>query len=725
MSARNFLGTLPESGYPVVQARGPLVRKFELVLLIHAHQPVGNFDDVFERTYATSYRPFIEVLSRHPSIRMGLHYSGPLLEWIERAHPEYFERLRKLVASGQVEIVGGGFYEPILVTIPPEDRHEQITRLADYAEKHFKARPRGAWLAERVWEPQIPSSLAPAGVEYTLVDDNHFLGAGFEIEQLYGYYVSEDMGHAVKLLPGLKSLRYLIPFRDVGETTDLLRGVAARHPGGFAAMGDDLEKFGVWPGTYDHCYRDGWLERFFSAIEQGADWLVTSTPSDALASHAPLGRADLPTASYTEMMEWSLPTPARDRYHGLVQEFSSRQDVLPFLRGGIWRSFFTKYTESNLLHKKMLHVSQKVRKLTHRRDARLEHAREEAATQLLRGQCNDAYWHGVFGGLYSPHLRTAVWLALEKAETIADKLAHTKRQYADVAKLDFDADGREEIYFTSDRYAALLAPDDGGSISALDFRPPNVTLINSLARRPESYHAKLRNLTSQHAEGVQSIHEQTRTKESGLERWLHYDRWPKNSFRLLLFGNHKTQQDYASVSLEEDAALAAGRYQATELSATQVTLISQDSADWPAQKTLSFISTPGGFDIVCDVVLRRNAPGAASINIGIEMIVNFLAPSMPDRYFESDGKRFPLRWAAAVPGDELRVVDEWQKAAVALAAPKARNFWIAPIETVSESEDGFERIYQGSQIVAVWPVELAPGSEWRGQLTLRATALGS
>ena len=64
------------------------MRKFELVLLIHAHQPVGNFDDVLERAYKDSYLPFIEVLSHHPSIRMGLHYSGPLLEWIERAHPE-------------------------------------------------------------------------------------------------------------------------------------------------------------------------------------------------------------------------------------------------------------------------------------------------------------------------------------------------------------------------------------------------------------------------------------------------------------------------------------------------------------------------------------------------------------------------------------------------------------------------------------------------------------
>jgi hypothetical protein len=168
------------------------VRTFEIVLLIHAHQPVGNFDDVFERAYARCYLPFLEVLARHPSIRMGLHYSGPLLEWIERAHPVYFDRLRALAGSGQVEMVGGGFYEPILVAIPPEDRREQITRLADYIEKHFGARPRGAWVAERVWEPQIPSSLEPAGVEYTLVDDNHFLGAGCELEQLYGCYVSED-----------------------------------------------------------------------------------------------------------------------------------------------------------------------------------------------------------------------------------------------------------------------------------------------------------------------------------------------------------------------------------------------------------------------------------------------------------------------------------------------------------------------------------------------------
>ena len=265
---------------------------FQLVLLIHAHQPVGNFDDVFERAYQQSYSPFIDVLSRHPAIRVGLHYSGPLLEWIERAHPEYFDRLRELIRRGQVEMVGGGFYEPILVAIPPKDRGEQIARFSDYLSKHFEARPRGAWLTERVWEPQIPSTLAPAGVEYTLVDDNHFLGAGFEPSDLYGHYLAEDLCHVVKVLPGLKSLRYLIPFREVAETTQFLHASAGEHAGGFATMGDDLEKFGVWPGTHEHCYQNGWLERFFSVLEQSADWL--GCPFRQKRS-LPTRRSDAPT----------------------------------------------------------------------------------------------------------------------------------------------------------------------------------------------------------------------------------------------------------------------------------------------------------------------------------------------------------------------------------------------------------------------------------------------
>jgi hypothetical protein len=701
------------------------VPKFQLVLLIHAHQPVGNFDEVFERSYASSYLPFIEVLERHPAIRIGLHYSGPLLQWIEKAHPEYFARLSALVKSKQVEMVGGGFYEPVLIAIPPQDRREQIVRLADYIEKHFGARPRGAWLTERVWEPQIPSSLAAGSVEYTLLDDNHFLGAGFEPGQLYGYYTAEDLCHTVKVIPGLKTLRYLMPFRDVGETIEFLRPVSTEHPGGFAAMGDDLEKFGVWPGTYDLCYRDGWLDNFFHALEACGDWLEVSTPGAAVGSRASLGRADLPTASYTEMMEWALPTEARRRFHGLVEEFASRPDALPFIRGGVWRNFFSKYSESNLMHKKMLHVSGKVKKLeqSRRREEGFAEDRDEAADLLLSAQCNDAYWHGIFGGLYSPHLRTAVWRPLVQAEAIADRLEHKKREYAKALTFDFDADGRDEIYFTSDKYAALVAPEEGGTISMLDFRPSGSTLINSLKRRPEAYHGALKNLGKDDASKVHSIHEQTRSKEEGLERWLHYDRWPRHCFRLLVFGRDKTYEDCCSIRLGEDAALAGGRYEATSLSDLHVILDASDSPVWSARKTLKFDSTDKNFSVECDLALGRKAAGAVSINVGIEVVINFLAPSAADRYFQSDGKRFPLRWSAAVPAADLSVVDEWQQIKVKIEAPGAGNFWIAPIETVSESEEGFERIYQGSQVIAVWPLDLSANREWKGKMALRVEHL--
>ncbi|HSP45679.1 MAG TPA: 4-alpha-glucanotransferase, partial [Chthoniobacterales bacterium] len=279
-------------------------------MLIHSHQPVGNFEYVFESAYQKSYLPFVQAVTRHPGIRLALHYSGPLLEWMEAHHPEFFDLLRGLIEKGQVELVGGGFYEPILIAISPEDRQEQILRLANFIEERFGVRPRGAWLAERVWEPQLPSTLAGAGVIYTLVDDIHFLASGFDLAQLHGYYISEDLGATVKVIPGLKALRYLLPFSPVADAIAFLKKTAQDHPGGFAAMGDDCEKFGVWPETYKHCYEEGWIEGFFTALEANSTWLETALPGECLEQLAPLGRADLPTASYTEMTEWALPTPA-------------------------------------------------------------------------------------------------------------------------------------------------------------------------------------------------------------------------------------------------------------------------------------------------------------------------------------------------------------------------------------------------------------------------------
>ena len=149
--------------------------RLRLVLVLHDHQPVGNFDGVFEAAYQDSYAPFLSVLERYPDLPVALHTSGSLLEWIVEKHPEYVDRLRMLVERGQVEIVGGPFFEPILACIPRRDRVGQITAYTRYLEQTFGAKVRGMWVPERVWEQshhELPS--AEAGIEYTVLDDFHF-----------------------------------------------------------------------------------------------------------------------------------------------------------------------------------------------------------------------------------------------------------------------------------------------------------------------------------------------------------------------------------------------------------------------------------------------------------------------------------------------------------------------------------------------------------------------
>src|SRR5882762_9574133 len=635
---------------------------FHLLLIVHTHQPAGNFEHVFEECYRTAYNPFLTMIEKHPGVRLALHYSGPLLLWIEKNHPEYFDRLRKLVAAGRVELIGGGFYEPILISIPTTDQVEQLNRLGSYIEQHFGKRPTGAWLAERVWEPQLPGSLAEANVAYTLVDDLPFIAAGFEAEELFGTYIAEDRGKSVWLFPGLK----------------------------------------------------------------------TVTPGEFMASHLPLGRADLPAASYAEMMEWVLPTKTRQRFFGLEKEFVSRPDVLTFLRGGVWRGFFRKYPESNLLHKKMLRASAAVASIPTRRTS-VEYAaqNQEARDRVLRGQGNDAYWHGVFGGIYAPHLRTEIWRNLIRAEALADQLTPGGLMPR-FELVDYDADGAAEILFSAPEFQALLKPSDGATIAFFDFRPASATLINSVIRRPEAYHSRLREAADAQpvGDGAVSIHDQVLVKEPNLERFLRYDRYPRHAFRLLLFDPSQTKLDYEELRLKEVVKAAAGSYLLHASSANYADLqIAFDLPEYAAEgkevprlsitKLFLFGPTPHGCEVSCDISITLSAPLSRPLAMGVESVINFLAPTDSDRFFETPSGPQNLRFSGILPSPLLRVEDGWQKMRVTLHAPGSQEFWVAPIETVSESEGGFERVYQGSQILAVWRPDFVQHTSFSARLLWR------
>ncbi|MEC8571284.1 MAG: alpha-amylase/4-alpha-glucanotransferase domain-containing protein, partial [Planctomycetota bacterium] len=331
-----------------------------LCLVLHNHQPVGNFDHVFEQAYEDSYRPFLDVFEPYDSLNLSLHTSGPLIEWLAERHPEYLDRLAALVAAGRVEIIGGAFYEPILTMIPSRDRIGQITSFSRWLEDRLGGEVRGMWIPERVWEQSLAGDLAKSEIQYTLLDDFHFKNAGLDAEALTGHFVTEDDGRTVNVFPGSEPLRYLIPFRPPHETIDFLRQQAEQHPGSVAVFGDDGEKFGTWPDTKAHVYDDGWLREFFDALTAEKDWLKTTTLADAYRETDSVGKIYIPDGSYREMTEWALPVPQQLKYDSIIHELETHEkfeQIKRFMKGGFWRNFKTKYPESGEMYARMMHVS--------------------------------------------------------------------------------------------------------------------------------------------------------------------------------------------------------------------------------------------------------------------------------------------------------------------------------------------------------------------------------
>src|SRR5262249_28284931 len=142
---------------------------------------------------------------------------------------------------------------------------------------------------------------------------------------LWGPYITDDEGSLLRVFGTEQGLRYRIPFRDVEEVIEYLRHHATADGERVGMMGDDGEKFGAGPTTWEHCGGERhWVERFFNALEANGDWLATITPSAWLTDHPPIGRVYVPTASYMEMGEWALPADETRAFVAALQSAQKR-----------------------------------------------------------------------------------------------------------------------------------------------------------------------------------------------------------------------------------------------------------------------------------------------------------------------------------------------------------------------------------------------------------------
>jgi alpha-amylase len=682
---------------------------------IHNHQPIGNFDGVVDDAVVRCYHPFLQTIAEvGPGLPLTVHCSGGLLATLkERARPT-FDLLGRLAADGHVELLTGGFYEPILALLPDWDKVGQIQALTQFLRASFGVSPRGMWLAERIWEPQLPRVLREAGVEFVLLDDSHFALAGHDPERLGGYYLTEEQGATVAVFPISQRLRYLVPFADPAES---LRYLAGRRGAGAVTLVDDGEKFGVWPGTERLVYRERWLARFLAALG-GAPWLRVSTFSRYLDTQPATGRVYLPTAAYTELGEWALPAEASAALHDARERLGALPDgeaLARLLRGGFFRNFLVKYPEVGDAYWKMLRLSRRVHEgLSARpRDPRLLEARE----RLWQGQANDAYWHGVFGGCYLPHLRRAVRSALIGCERRLE--GPGKPLGLDYLRADVDGDGVPEVVLRTRVLGLTLRPARGASITELLWLGGEVDTADVLTRRPEPYHRRVREQPPvSDAGAAQTIHAPAGAKEAGLGALLAYDRFRRAS---LLDGLFPPAGELDALDPWDAARLVVGeRPFEHEVKTTPrevavlCSLSRPDGLPLTLQKSVVIMAD----DPALTVTYRLRWEGEEPLEgrWAVQWSLTLSAGDAPGRYYRVAGRpslgsrgRLP-----AVHG--LAMVDEWLGGELALRWPIPAEVAWAPVETVSLSETGFERIYQGSSLLVAWPVRLQPGQTWETSL---------
>lgn len=655
-----------------------MAKTVALLLGVHAHQPVGNFESVLDDAHKRCYGPFLRVLHEYPDFHFAIHFSGWLLEYLLLHHADDMALLKEMVARGQAEICGAGFTEPVLASIPVRDRIGQINQLSAYVQQEFGLKPQGAWLTERVWESSVVPALADTGIRYVMVDDYHFLCTGLQSQRLNGYFSTEEDGRRVDLYPISEALRYRVPFAPAHEVVDFIESLADDSGQAAAVYFDDIEKFGIWPETHEWVYERGWLRDFIERILASAI-VKPMRYCDYHAVARTRGVVYLPTASYIEMNEWTLPVPAAHHYADLVAEekLKQRYDITkPYIRGGIWRNFFMRYPESNWMHKRMLALSARYDALPETDKA------PDMLRALYEAQANDAYWHGLFGGLYLPHLRRAVYQAMLRLEARLD--AASPRPAAAVA--DIDMDGCDEAILQNGVLQAVIRLDGSASICEFDSYRLTHNFGDTLTRLHEHYHRKVgAGPENGHEDGagITNPHEQTLCKHDIAEedlvgdihrRTLLHDFWLDGEGVHIVSGYRHAGTD--GMEMRFGAELGTGR--------VGKTIVLQDNR------------------LLVRYAFKNIAQGDFRIEINLAM------PSCdgPAGRFRCNGEIVGGFGQPLQLGNfrQLVLEDEVLGGAVQIASSVGCSLSSRPHYSVSQSEAGFEKIMQAVTLELQWPV---------------------
>jgi hypothetical protein len=641
--------------------------KLNIIVGAHFHVPYGAGDEEFEKVYTLRLRPFISSLFKFPKIQGTLHCSGVLFNWLERMHPEFLMFIEDLVTAKQVEILGGGFYEPLFSVIPQQDRIGQVELLTTYLRKRFGKKPQGCWIPAMDWEQNLVVSLANCGMAYTFLSESQFALAGLSGKDLYTPCISEDQGKLITVFPVQGQTG--VPVWD-NKPREALEKMAAALPAGrdrlvsiFPGPGRVLPET---PGQSGELRIQEEAELFWQELFEGlsscVSFLEFTTPGRYLK-----GRKDLTRACFPSSMERA----------GNGNRIFLRQYLLEYPEAnGIYSKMIFSHTLANQLR------GDKSRKRT-------------ALEELWKAQGIDVFYPAESGGIYRPSIRRSAYKALLEAEKITREAGNF---IPSLMNFDFDFDSEIEYLFRGERincYIRLL----GASIFELDYLPNSWNYLDTFDRSnpgpggnriaafterflPADFSPE--DILSGRKDGVRDCGEERfELREMDKVRW-------KVSFHLSASETHAG--GFRALTVEKS-------YQLRRDTLTVGYILAN-----PGREEAAFLFASG---------IDLSFPGEGENFVRVLKGAGVLKPGVRDDPFGKDV-------LAAKDADLLKFQDLKNEAIISLGADKPFNAWIFSRRTALETQPG-PGLYQSSCVVPVFPVTLKPGESWKLTFTLKFT----
>lgn len=442
--------------------------------------------------------PLVRTLERSGAA-ICLRIDGNLLEFLDQHRGALADRVARLASSGQVEMVGGGFYAPILALLPTRDAIGQLEMSAGFLDRRTGVRPRGAWLDGGVWEPQLAEVLADAGALWTVLDEAALRAAAVDGVPS-GWYATEHAARPLAILPIDRAMAHAFARGASAAVVDVVVE-RARDVGRV-----DRPLVLTWAGPAQVLAgqgQAGGLQVLLDALARanrvaaaGAGSQVRlALPTESIETTPSGGRVYLAsgvaaTLLHQTVAPWRLQG-WRQRRAQLVASGDDVATVDDWLRGGLWQAFLARYGEVDRLHKRMVDVSRRfaaVERVMRNGGFRAMSQLVKPRRALYRGQAGAAYGWGEHAGLHDAGLRAAVHAALAEAERSVEGLVREPTDFLEVSLRDLFADFETAVLVRNRGLRAVLSPAKGGVLATFELTETGVALHDVMTRRFEDGH---------------------------------------------------------------------------------------------------------------------------------------------------------------------------------------------------------------------------------------------